>query len=229
MTDNTNKDFLGDSISNISVVQHVGSDQMIVMCARTSYANDQKQFTTKKDTKLIKYLLKHDHGTPFESNLITFRIVAPIFLLRQLMRYRIASFNEQSARYTEVKEEAYFPITWRKQALVNKQASEGELSLPDSVAVDYLAGRAWDLCFSTYKELLSIGVAREQARMYLPLATYSTVYMTLNLRSLFNVLEQRLGSGAQQEAQMLAKSMLELVEPLFPVTFSAWKELKGVV
>lgn len=146
------------------------------------------------------------------------------------MRHRMANYNEVSARYTVVKEEFYLPSEWRMQDTENKQGSLSSSELVsdkeilDSIYMDAVEN-AWD----AYNDLLKRGVAREQARMVLPLSMMSKVIMTVDLRSLFNIMRQRLHPGAQKETQDIVGMMATLAEGEFPWTFEAAREVGGII
>jgi len=214
-------DPLQDKISGIALVRVSGSDIDIVNAARVSYGKFTTQIT-EKDAKLIKFLLEHKHDTPFEHNQLSFRIKAPIFVVRQWMRHRMNSYNEISYRYVQSALEFYIPQEWRFQDIVNKQASAGAF-LDESLKEKYL--NALNTAASTYEELLVGGVSREMARSVLPLCTYTEFIYTCNLRSLMHFLELRLHQGAQKEIQLFAQALLQLATPHFPVAFAEWKSL----
>jgi len=220
---------LGDGISSVSLVQVVGSDKMIVNAARVSFGGENDLPLSERDKKLILYLLRERHGSPFEHNLITFKVVCPIFVDRHLVRHRVGvSKNEVSSRYTEVQERIYTPCQFRMQAPINRQAS-----LPDDGKIDQAAAAAawetgWRAALLAYRTLLDLGVAREQARGMLPVALYTESYYSLNVRSLLHLLELRDHSGAQFETQQFARVMGEIARPLFPVTFAAWDSLQAL-
>jgi thymidylate synthase (FAD) len=249
---------LNDNIGSVQLIQSVGDDTGIVNSARVSlgkqsnilskskeYAYSQankdndsacEQFVNsyEKDLKLIKYLLEHNHGTPFEHNSLTFLVKCPLFVARQWMRHRISSFNEISARYVEVKEEFYIPNKFRKQSTNNRQASideyvseDTELNdlKPSSTTIRQGYKDVLILAFENYKKLLEAGVCREQARAVLPLATYTQFYWTCNLRSFLHFVKLRDHENAQWEIQQYAKVMLEQVENIFPETIKIWKEI----
>jgi thymidylate synthase (FAD) len=179
-----------------------------------------------KDFKLIKYLLKHKHETPLESNCLVFLIKAPIFIARQHFRHRISSYSEISGRYVEVKDEFYIPTKFRKQSPSNRQASIDDgigCALEEHSKVVY--SKAMTDSFQHYQELLKAGVCREQARAVLPLATYTQYQWTCNLRSFLHFIKLRDHSGAQWEIACMARAMLQLVKPVFPYTIKAWEEL----
>ncbi|BDP42834.1 hypothetical protein DAETH_28030 [Deinococcus aetherius] len=218
---------LGDGIGSVSLVQSVGDDKMIVNAARVSFGGDNGAPLNSRDEKLIRYLLTHHHGSPFEHNLITFKVVCPIFVDRQAVRHRVGvSKNEVSGRYVELQERNFTPPAFRKQAPSNRQASVEDDGTLDQEAASRIWAEAWRNAFGAYQELLRLGVTREQARGVLPLSLYTESYYTFNIRSLLHFLELRDHEGAQYETRLFARAMAELAEPLFPVTFREWMSLK---
>lgn len=224
---------LGDEIGFVALVQHIGNDCSIVNAARCSFGKQVSE-VEEKDRKLIKYLLEHNHGTPFEHNSLTFLVKCPLFIARQWHRHRIASINEISARYVEVKDEFYIPAKFRKQSTSNRQASvnefvedfvESEFGTLENPLEHYKA--LMESSFALYKLLLEAGVCREQARAVLPLATYTQFYWTVNLRAFLHFVELRNHPNAQWEIQQYAKAMLEQVETIFPHAIEIWKEVKA--
>src|SRR3990167_10615310 len=158
-------DPLDDGISSVELVRVSGSDIDVVNAARVSFG----KFVTEldeKDIKLINYLMKHDHTSPFEHNQLSFRIKAPIYVIRQWMRHRMSSYNEISYRYVESALEFYIPAVWRNQAVSNRQGSCGEFK-DDNLFITYQA--FLNQAAQTYHDLLAAGVCREQARGVLPL------------------------------------------------------------
>ncbi|WP_034344067.1 FAD-dependent thymidylate synthase [Deinococcus misasensis] len=217
---------LNDEIGSVALVQHVGDDKSVVNAARVSFGGDNTLPFDEKDAKLIRYLLKHEHGSPFEHNSLTFKIVAPIFVIRQWMRHRVGvSYNEISGRYVEVLEQFYTPEKFRQQAKSNRQASIEATDSLDQEQAHQVWENAWKQAFQAYQDLLALGVTREQARGVLPLTMYSEFYFTCNLRSLFHFLTLRDHPGAQWETQMYARALAQLAEPLFPSSFEAWRSL----
>lgn len=217
---------LSDDIGSVSLVQHVGDDKMIVNAARVSFGGDTSAPLSKRDEKLIGYLLRERHGSPFEHNLITFKVVCPIFVDRQMVRHRVGvSKNEISGRYVEVAERVYQPAMFRRQAPSNRQASVADDGTLDQAAASAVWAEAWRQSFAAYVQLLGLGVTREQARGVLPQALYTESYYTFNVRSLLHFLGLRDHDGAQYETRLFARAMGELAEPLFPVTFAAWRSL----
>lgn len=214
-----------DQISEVELIRVSGcGDLSIVDAARVSYAGDINKWQGEKDEKLIRYLFVHDHGTPFEHNSLTFRVKAPLFVVQEMLRHRIGvSYNQESARYTQLRHEYYVPQTFRVQAKKNKQAS-GEELLDSWLEAAYI--NTCEMALTTYENLLAKGVSREQARGVLPHSTYTSLYITFNLRSLFHFLKLRDSEDAQWEIQQYAKAFEELAEPHFPVSFRVWKDLR---
>ena len=217
---------LSDGTGSVSLVQHVGDDKMIVNAARVSFGGDSAAPLTARDEKLIAYLLRERHGSPFEHNLITFKVVCPIFVDRQMVRHRVGvSKNEISGRYVEMTERVYQPASFRRQAPSNRQASVADDGTLDQAAASEVWAEAWRSSYGAYQRLLELGVTREQARGVLPQALYTESYYTFNVRSLLHFLSLRDHDGAQFETRLYAQAMGVLTEPLFPVTFAAWRTL----
>lgn len=218
---------LSDGIGSVALVQHVGDDKAIVNAARVSFGGDSDGPMTPRDEKLIGYLLREHHGSPFEHNSLTFKVIAPIFVVRQWMRHRIASYNEISGRYVEVKEEIYTPAEFRQQAASNRQASVAADETLDQAHAHVIWQDAWRGAYAAYQNLLALGVTREQARGVLPLALYTEMYFTCNVRALLHFIELRDHPGAQWEMVQYARALKALARPLFPTTFSAWEKLRA--
>lgn len=230
-------DVLNDGISSIQLINMSGSDKDLVDAARVSYGKDNIDAPfSLKDAKLVRRLLTDNHGSVMEHTLIKYRMTMPIFLTRQVQRHRHSSFNEISARYTEVNEDLFYvPPVVRAQAKVNKQASAAatEEEVPGgfpSVEVWSLSAqedfrRAWRYSYNTYQRLLAKGVAREQARGVLPVGQYTSFYMTVNLRSLLHFCSLRLHEGAQWEIQKYARGMLSLAQGNFPVAVAVFMDM----
>ena len=215
----TNKIYypLNDNTGSVQLIQSVGDDTGIVNSARVSFGK-RIDSIEDKDKKLIKYILEHEHGTPFEHNSLSFLIKAPLFVVQQHLRHRISSFNQISARYVEIKEEFYIPQNFRKQSTNNRQASIEGNDLENEKA-NLIYTESLKVAYSKYQELLSLGVAREQARGLLPHCTYSEYYRTCNLRSLLHFIKLRDHANAQWEIQQYAKAMKEIAKEIFPETF----------
>lgn len=210
----------------VRLVDYMGSDLSIVRAARISYdAEWRTGEDAGKDAKLINYLLKNRHTSPFESATFTFAVKAPIFVLRQWHRHRTWSYNEISARYAELPEEFYVPeleqIT--TQSTSNKQMRTEEQNR-DAAYIQDLIRMQNMKAFDAYRFLLQRGTPRELARSVLPVGTYSHMFATVDLLNLFKFLQLRLHPHAQYEIRVYAEAMLELIEPLVPVSVAAFRE-----
>lgn len=220
-TDIQSIDPLGDGISCVSLVRVSGSDIDIVNAARISFGKVVTQLS-ERDKKLIKYLVEHEHTSPLEHNQFSFRVKAPIFVVRQWMRHRMNSYNEISYRYVKAEFQFYTPQFWRYQDQNNRQASTGQFQ---DETLNQAYQELLDHAMRTYELLLEKGVAREIARGVLPLCTYSEFIFTCNLHSLMHFLRLRLDERlAQYEIACFAKALLTLAKPHFPVAIAAWME-----
>lgn len=213
----------------VNLVDHMGNDESIVRNARQSFNQDGRTgIDVAGDSKLVNYLWKHRHTTPFESVCFTFEIKAPIFVFRQWHRHRTWSYNEVSARYTELPEEFYVP----RPGVVGLQSKDNKQArtIEEVDAANYHK-RANEidtyeglcrLSFSRYKDLLAAGWPRELARMVLPLSTYSRMTGTVNLANLFKFIELRSDGHAQYEIRVYSDAMLELIKPIVPEAVKAF-------
>ena len=196
----------------VELIQTMGSDLTVVNSARVSL-NKEKQSIDDKDIKLIKYLIKNKHVSVLEHCFFTFRFEIPIYIARQLMRHRSWSFNEVSGRYVEFEEKFFTPESFRFQSPSIKQGSvedvDGKLSQSE---VRTIYNKAITHQYNAYKQLLDMGVAREQARGLLGTALYTNLYGSCNLRSLIHFLELRLHEHSQKEIRDLAQEMYCLVK-----------------
>jgi thymidylate synthase (FAD) len=209
---------------HVRLVEHCGSDLSIVRNARVSYdAEWRTGEDAGKDEKLINYLWKNGHTSPFEAVTFTFDVKAPIFVFRQWHRHRTWSFNEVSGRYSELPEEFYVPelehITTQHSS--NKQMRTDQVH-PNAELNRRKIDFACRMSFSVYKELLEEGVPRELARGVLPLNTYSHMFATVDLHNLLKFFRLRLHEHAQYEIRVYAEAMLKLIEPIVPVAIKAF-------
>jgi thymidylate synthase (FAD) len=206
----------------------MGGDEMVALSARVS--NGVFESVPTKDQKLINYLVKHRHGTPFEHSVFTFHVKVPLFVAREWQRHRIGSYNEISGRYVQFEPEFYIPSTFRTPAQDNKQ---GSVISTDQMAADWLAIQVekWAIkAYDEYKVLLSTGLAKEMARMILPLNLYTQFYWTVNARSLMNFLGLRCALDAQWEIRMYALTIRdEYFAKIMPMTHGAWMLNGGIV
>jgi|TARA_R110000851_G_C13074722_1_gene565183 thymidylate synthase (FAD) len=233
----TEIDLYKDSIGKVQYIQHVGSCKTIVNSARVSFGQDNDKGLTKRDEKLIRYLIKHKHVSTLEHNMLTVKVVVPMFVARQHMRHRSWNFNEISRRYTDVNIQFYEPDKFRTQHESNRQASNAEelinpavgtahLDLASYMKANGLVKRHHRHCLKLFTNLVEAGVCREQARGVLPQNLYTEYYATCSLRSLLHFIEARTHEGAQWEITKVAEAMLELAEDLWPEVIVAWKENK---
>lgn len=211
----------------VTLQDSMGDDLSVIRAARVSYGKEANEvFDVEKDGKLLKYLLKNSHWSPFEHTSLTFHVKAPIFVARQWFRHKSWSFNEISGRYRELETDFYRPPTWRGQSKVNKQASEGAIPAAAQESADYFYEQSLRNAVIGYNTLLDMGVARELARMVLPVSLYTEFYATANLRSVLHFLDQRLDSHAQLEIQEYASDIAAITRRVFPHTLEAWEKLK---
>lgn len=206
----------------VRYVDHMGSDQRICEAARVSYHASSKG--EESDRKLIKYLWKNRHTSPFEMAKITLNIKMPVFVMRQYVRHRMQNLNEVSARYTELPNEFYIPDKWRIQDTKNKQSSkDGEISHTYwCQEVNILCSRAYEL----YQHMLQDGIAREMARIVLPVNIYTEIYACWDLKNLLHFITLRDDAHAQFEIQQYAIAIKSILSELFPWTMEAYAEFK---
>lgn len=218
----------------VTLLNFMGGDLAVVASARVSNGVSYEEASKgeEQDRKLINYLVKHRHGTPFEHSTFQFYVKAPIFVTREWQRHRMASYNEVSGRYVEFEPEFYIPDEWRIPAATNKQGSV----VPEEGTVhgnwDSIVSRAYEDALSSayrdYQLLINSNVAKEMARMVLPLSLYTEFYFTVNARSLMNFLSLRAADDAQYEIRQYAVKMKELFKQKMPLTYEAW-EANGFV
>lgn len=210
----------------VRLVDSMGDDLSIVRSARVSYDADWRTGEeTGKDEKLISYLLKNKHTSPFESVVFTFEVKAPIFVFRQWHRHRMWSYNEISARYTELDEGYYVPAVEQitTQSSSNKQMRTNEQH-PNAIGIQNLIDAHCDAAFDIYKMLINDGCPRELARSVLPVAAYSRMFATVDLHNLMHFLKLRLHEHAQWEIQKYARAIQQLIEPIVPFAMKAFRE-----
>ena len=215
----------------VQLVDANASDKSVAMSARISTGG--ASVDEAKDAGLINYLMRDRHGTPFEHNSFTFRIEAPIFVFREFMRHRIASYNEESGRYKELDPVFYIPDVERKLIQIGKTgAYEFVEGNDEQYKTTYACIRENSVqAYSYYQDMLEAGVAREVARMVLPVNLYSSMYVTMNARALMNFLslrtkrdDSKFPSYPQREIEMVAEKMEEIFAEKMPVTHSTFNK-----
>lgn len=214
----------------VRLVDYMGDDLAIVRSARVSYDAEWRAGGDEgKDEKLIRYLMTNKHTSPFESVVFQFEVKVPLFIARQWHRHRMWSYNEVSARYTELPEEFYVPqpeqIT--TQSISNKQMRTNEKH-PMAEAMALCMREQNANAFSLYKKMLADGCPRELARSVLPVATYTRYFAKTDLHNLFHFIRLRVHPHAQYEVQQYGKALLELITPIVPVAVAAFKETLSV-
>lgn len=211
----------------VRLVDHMGTDLSVARAARVSYDAAWRAGEDQgSDAKLINYLWKNHHTTPFEAVSFTFEIKAPIFVFRQWHRHRTWSYNELSARYRELPEEFYVPRP-ENLGVQSKSSKQGrDIGDVSPVWADTQISHIREACaasFDIYRELLAMDVPRELARSVLPVATYSHMFASVDLLNLLKFLTLRCDGHAQYEIRIYAEAMRELIRPIVPVCVGAWE------
>jgi thymidylate synthase (FAD) len=207
------------------LISVMGDDLHVANCARTSMAKWKTEFD-EKDAKLIAYLAREGHWTPFAQPQVCFRLIAPIFVARQWFRHTVGVVrSEVSRRYVDSEPEFYVPSEWRSRPDKSiKQGSGDPLDPQDTVTADLYYGRALDACKESYRHLINLGVAPEQARMVLPQSMMTQWIETGSLAYWARVCTLRIDAHAQAEIRELAKQVATQMKGAFPVS---WLELVG--
>ncbi|MDP1711383.1 MAG: FAD-dependent thymidylate synthase [Candidatus Nanopelagicaceae bacterium] len=222
---------------SVELVKSSASDADIIWAARVSTAGEQSLEEVSKDPArsagLINYLARERHGSPFEHTSMTFFVSAPIFVFREFMRHRIASYNEESGRYRELRPVFYVPAPERKLIQIGKTGSYSFIDgTPEQykITVDAMK-ESYVYSYERYQRMLEAGIAREVARAVLPVGLYSSMYVTMNARALMNFLSLRTSregshfpSYPQREIEMVAEKMEDIFAELMPLTHGAFEK-----
>lgn len=213
----------------VSLLDHMGSDLTVVNAARVSFDKesefewDHEELCDKladADTRLVKYLAKHDHWSPFAHTSVQFRVKAPIFVARQLVKHQVGGvWNEVSRRYVDSEPEFYIPTDWRSRAEGSVKQGSGKRMI-ESPIVETVAIKTTKEALTSYNVMLSSGVAPEMARMVLPQNTMTEWYWTGSLMFWARVCRQRLDSHAQEESRQVALLVSKHMRKLFPVSWA---------
>jgi thymidylate synthase (FAD) len=222
---------------SVELVKSSASDADVIWAARVSTAGDKSLEDVGSDASksegLINYLARERHGSPFEHTSMTFFVSGPIFVFREFMRHRIASYNEESGRYRELKPVFYIPSKERKLVQIGKA---GSYTFVDGTPEQYeitvkSIKETCTLAYQNYQKMLDAGVAREVARAALPVTLYSSMYVTMNARALMNFLSLRTSregshfpSYPQREIEMVAEKMEAEFAKLMPITYGAFQK-----
>ena len=208
----------------VTLVDKMGTDLSVVNAARVSYAKSKESFDVVKDEKLIKYLAEHEHWSPFAHASLQFRIKAPIFVARQLVKHQVGLvWNELSRRYVDDAPELYRPDLWRGRPQNSKQGSDGEAKLDQTI--NHNMETTMESCLILYNSLLQKGVAPEQARMVLPQSMMTEWYWSGTLYAFARVCNLRCKPDTQRETQEVANEIDRLTNEAFP---RSWKHLRKI-
>lgn len=205
----------------VYLVDKMGDDEKVVRSARVSYGKHEEVRGVREDERLIDYLMRNGHTSPFEQVVFTFQVKAPLFVVQQFLRHRTFKFNQESSRYMDLGEEMYVPGVFRNQSSDSKQSSEGEHE--DSEELLGEVREYFGVVRGLYERLVGRGVAREQARIVLPSAQYTQFVFTADLHNLLHFLRLRLHHHAQAEMTEYAQKILELIRDVVPVSVDAWE------
>jgi len=225
-------DPLGDGKSSLQLIDSMGNSLSVVNDARQSFDSESAEWSDRDD-KLLRYLAKHHHTSPFRGVVFKWAVKAPLFVARQWWKHTIAStyvddqlgWNEKSFRYCAADEaEFYIPMEFMQQSTNNRQASAGPLDTTNQLLALIQYSQAVEACRQAYEGLLLTGVSKEQARAILPSALYTSFVWTCSLQALFHFISLRIGHGAQGEITAYAKSLLELGYSVAPEAFDAFAE-----
>jgi len=211
----------------VRLVDYMGGDARIVQAARVSYGEGTKSF--REDAALIDYLLRHEHTSPFEQVILTFHVKLPIFVARQWIRHRTARVNEVSGRYSIMKDDFYLPAPAdvAPQSEDNRQGrAETAFSPEEAAAVIERLAAGQKSAYANYKSLIDGGLAREIARVDLPLSLYTEWYWQIDLSNLFHFLSLRLDSHAQKEIRAYAQVLLEAAKAVAPAACSSFENYR---
>lgn len=214
-----------DEYGSVELIDYMGEEDAVVDAARVSFAKQASNYTPEENLRLLRYLIKHNHESPFEMVTFKFRIKAPVIVWWHWVRHRIASYNFASGRYIPFREdECYRPTEWRMQSSSNKQGSDPTKKLDPGLS-DLFSDRRdslYEQCYELYEDMLEAGIAKEQARLVLPFAAvhYEAIWQ-VNCRSLTNFLVLRMGEDAQQEIRDYANAMCNLVRTSHPNLFTS--------
>ena len=209
---------------HVTLIDSMGTDLTVANAARVSFAKNNPEFKEPGDRKLINFLAKHGHWTPFGHATLSFHIKAPIFVARQLVKHQVGLvWNEISRRYVDEDPEFYFPETWRGKPTDKKQGSSDEeiVWLDRDQRIGSAARQSSTGAGALYRDMLDVGVAPEQARMVLPQNTYTEWYWTGSLFAFSRVCNLRCKGDTQEETRNIAWEIHDLAKEKFPVSWPA--------
>lgn len=212
MSDSDNGRLIKVGGGAVELIDVMGDARTVVNAARVSMGKHVTEMS-EADARLIRYLWEHEHTSPFRHVTLQFRIKAPVFVLRQWMKHQVGcAWNEISGRYVTFNDEVWLPQRWRAQSAKLKQGSEGPLDDVDALSASLIYQEAVTQSLMAYHHLLRMGVAKEQARMILPLSLMSECYWSASLHAVIHFLKLRLDLHAQEEIRDFARAVRSLVE-----------------
>jgi len=203
-----------------TLIDYMGSDLSVVNAARVSFGTKHEVFNEKKDAKLINFLAKNNHVSPFGHAFASFHVSAPIFIARQLVKHKFLRWNEISRRYVSNEPKLYEPTTWRGKAFDKKQGSSDTIVIE---GVEIRATQAYDI--SLYKHLLDMGICEEQARIVLPANLMTEWYWSGSLDAFADMCKLRCTKDTQNETRIIADDINKVMNNLYPVSWGALTEL----
>ncbi len=198
----------------VTLIDSMGNDMRVADAARVSFHKQASEFTPEQNEKLIKYLAKHKHHSPFGHCFASFHVKAPVFVRAQLVKHEYLRVNEVSRRYVDDAPEFYVPDVWRGRPVDKKQGSSGEVDY--KAKYDYLGS-----CMYEYSSMIAEGVAPEQARMVLPQSMYTEWYWSGSLDAFANMANLRCKPDAQEETRMIANQVSDIMSKQFPISWEA--------
>ena len=208
----------------VQYIDHMGNDHAVVQAARTSYVGVSVDSDAEKDERLLRYLMRHKHWTPFEMCILKIGIRIPMDAWRQFVRHRLFSINEYSTRYQPAIDSRSVASEWRAQSTNNKQGSNGLIADDVSHALSFDEARLHSHIEGVYQNRLKQGVAREQARKDLPLSTYTEAIVECDLRGWLHFLGLRMDPHAQLEIRQYANAIHDMIVNLFPISAQAFED-----
>lgn len=197
----------------IQLLDTFGNDAMVALAARVSFDKKAENYTDEQNNKLLNYLAKHNHWSPFSHPKLTFRLQIPIYVERQLIKTQAGvEYNSISGRYVDFSDTYTLINEWRTQSKDSKQGSAEPLDIYGQEACNIIEYQVKEFCQDAYKKLIDLGVSKEQARTILPLNLNTTMIWTGSLYAFIRLCKQRLKSDAQQETRIVVEEMLKQVK-----------------
>ena len=207
----------------VKVVDSMGDDLTVVNAARVSF-NKRSAVLKDRDKNLIKYLIEHEHTSPFRHGFFTFHVRAPIFVMRQWGKHQVGcSWNEVSLRYVKHDMGFWEPSSWRSPPTGSAKQGSGD-NIEDQLIATAIYSKAVDDAYRAYEELISLGVCNEQARSVLPMSSLTEFWWTASLQAVLRFLDLRLAKDSQSEIRDYAEAIRKLVADKYPATLKAWEE-----